>query len=42
MFLNDLDPYFKNDITIDVLSLPLDYRALYTEQEIIPKGGGGR
>ena len=41
LFLNDLDPYFKNDITIDVLSLPLDYRALYTEQEIIPKGGGG-
>lgn len=41
LFLNDLDPYFKNDITIDVLSLPDDYRALYTEQEVIPKGGGG-
>ncbi|WP_294902019.1 fimbria/pilus outer membrane usher protein [Tatumella sp. UBA2305] len=41
MFLNDLDPYFKNDITIGVLNLPEDFRALYTEQEVIPKSGGG-
>ena len=41
LFLNDLDPYYQNDISIDVLSLPLDYRALYTEQKVIPKSGGG-
>lgn len=41
MFLNNLDPYFRNDISIDVLSLPEDYRALYTEQKVIPASGGG-
>ncbi len=41
LFLNDLDPYFRNDVTIDVLSLPQDYRALYTEQQVIPSSGGG-
>ncbi len=41
LFINNLDPYFRNNISIDVLSLPEDYRALYTEQQVIPKSGGG-
>lgn len=41
LFLNNLLPYYKNDITIDVLSLPEDYRALDTEKEVIPASGGG-
>lgn len=41
LFLNNLLPNYRNPVTIDVLSLPLDYRALYTEQQAIPASGGG-
>ncbi|MBS0854714.1 MULTISPECIES: fimbria/pilus outer membrane usher protein [unclassified Tatumella] len=41
LFLNNLLPYYRNNISIDVLSLPDDFRALYTEDNAIPESGGG-
>lgn len=41
LFLNQLVPYYRNSIDIDVLSLPQDYRALYTSKEAIPGSGDG-
>lgn len=41
LFLNQLVPYYRNNVSIDVLSLPEDYRALYVEKEAIPGNGNG-